>query len=311
MRAVRLDERHRRRDTAEKLVVGLDRRRRRRAGAGAGAIGRRSSRRSSRRTRPGCSAEQLSVVAQSRRANATPRGRTTGSRDTARAADPRSPRSARRRRAARRQLTRGVFSLSRRSCSSSPRSSRRRRTQSAPTTTAISGSRASFGAIAVEMSARRTAKGRDAERIPEEREDARRERNDGQEAGDELARRGAGVFRAHRRLAYALAIRGELRRRWAGGRGRRGRSGSRRCSRHGHRAQAPAASTRIRAGSGGSGGLQAYQTTPARYAIGTFMTSIRKMNPHHSPDIGGECSTRTSAPEPSGPEGLGWSEDRG
>jgi hypothetical protein len=30
--------------------------------------------------------------------------------------------------------------------------------------------------------------------------------------------------------------------------------------------------------------LQAYHTTPARYAIGTFMTTIRKMNPHHSPD---------------------------
>jgi hypothetical protein len=40
----------------------------------------------------------------------------------------------------------------------------------------------------------------------------------------------------------------------------------------------------MRAGSGGSGGLHAYQTTPARYAIGTFMTTIRKMNPHHSPD---------------------------
>jgi hypothetical protein len=49
----------------------------------------------------------------------------------------------------------------------------------------------------------------------------------------------------------------------------------------------------MRAGSGGSGGLHAYQTTPARYAIGTFMTTIRKMNPHHSPDIGAECSTQT------------------
>ena len=43
------------------------------------------------------------------------------------------------------------------------------------------------------------------------------------------------------------------------------------------------------AGSGGSGGLHAYQTTPARYAIGTFMISIRKIKAHHSPDIGADC----------------------
>jgi hypothetical protein len=30
--------------------------------------------------------------------------------------------------------------------------------------------------------------------------------------------------------------------------------------------------------------LHAYQTTPARYAIGIFRITIRKMNPHHSPD---------------------------
>jgi hypothetical protein len=39
--------------------------------------------------------------------------------------------------------------------------------------------------------------------------------------------------------------------------------------------------------------LQAYHTTPARYAIGTFMTSIKKMNPHHSPD-----TAKSVVPEP-------------
>jgi hypothetical protein len=49
-------------------------------------------------------------------------------------------------------------------------------------------------------------------------------------------------------------------------------------------------STSFTAGSGGSGGLHAYQTTPARYAIGAFMTTMRKMNTHQSPDIGGKST---------------------
>ena len=54
VRAVRLDERHRRRDTFEQLVVGLGRRRR--ASSGRSRRGRAPFvRRSSSRTRPGCS----------------------------------------------------------------------------------------------------------------------------------------------------------------------------------------------------------------------------------------------------------------
>ena len=69
VRAIRLDERHRRRDSFEQLVVDLGRRRCRAATAGAGAVAAPFVRRSSSRTRPGCrpSSSPLSAASKSER----------------------------------------------------------------------------------------------------------------------------------------------------------------------------------------------------------------------------------------------------